>query len=231
MSLLNDDLSVWEIGFRWAEYDPLQARFRLPLAVRDNFRILMDAVLNLHLECITLNIEKYQGSDAEEAKFHIRYWLDDVQACIEGKKHSKAILKWARIERWEFKRWCENRNIPLPEFWFPPGWTLDYQWDESVPHISDKADEANDADSRSSEQFRLNQKIVIACKQVAENLWKRHPEMTIAAMVEHDVIQELCGAAPYTPKTVRGWLSPVAPVEVKQRRGRPPKKNTSEDVE
>ncbi len=35
MPLLNDDLSVWEIGFRWAGYDPDRWWWRIPLPVPD----------------------------------------------------------------------------------------------------------------------------------------------------------------------------------------------------
>lgn len=43
--------------------------------------------------------------------------------------------------------------------------------------------------------------------------------MTIADMVKHRVIQRYGGAAVYTPATVREWLSAVAPIEVKNKRG------------
>lgn len=137
MSLLNDDLSVWEIGFRWAGYDSEQFRLRLPLLVRHNFRILIDAILCGHLYCITLDGQKYHGDDPEEARLHIRYWLDDVNTCIEGQTFSKKMLKWGRIERWECKRRCELRTVPLPEFWFPPAWALEYQWDEGTLIVSE----------------------------------------------------------------------------------------------
>lgn len=170
MSLLNDELSVWEIGFRWSGYDPLQARLRLPLGVRDNFRIMMDAVLSIHLECLTLSNEKYEGSDPDEAKMHIRYWLDDVYACIEGRRFNKQLLMWARIERWKFKRWCERRNIPLPEFWFPSGWAIDYQWDEEVFNMSDPANEDSQDDSGPSEQFKVNQRIKLASQLASSKI-------------------------------------------------------------
>lgn len=143
MSLLNDDLSVWEIGFRWAGYDPDQFRFHLPLLVRDNFRLLTDAILCDHLYCLTLSSEKYQGDDPFEAQLHIRYWLDDVYACIEGQGYSKKMLKWGRIERPAFQRWCERRNIPLPDFWFPQGWALEYQWEEDALVVSELSGDAD----------------------------------------------------------------------------------------
>jgi len=106
----------------------------------------MDAILCDHLPCMTLSSEKYQGDDAEEAQFFIRHWLDDVYACINGDSYSRKLLKWARIERPDFQRWCERRTIPLPEFWFPPGWALEYKWNEEALIVSASADEANPAE-------------------------------------------------------------------------------------
>lgn len=235
MALLNDELSVWEIGFRWAGFDPDQFRFRLPLSVRDNFRVLMDAILYMHLECITLDSEKYQGTDADEAKLHIRYWLDEVRACIEGQRYNKKLLKWARLERGEFQRWCQQRSITLPEFWFPPGWALDYEWDVDGLIVGDVV---TDGDVSSGEAITSGspknlsdvQRITIASKLVAINLWKQHPDMTITSMVKHEVIQKFCGADHYGEEAVRRWLSAVAPPAVKEKRGRP-RKNGTENVE
>jgi hypothetical protein len=67
MSLVNAELSLWEIAFRWAGHDPDQFWFRLPLTVRDNFRTLMDAVLHGHLDSESLALDKYYGDDRKEA--------------------------------------------------------------------------------------------------------------------------------------------------------------------
>lgn len=128
MAVLSDHLTVWEIGFRWAGLDPDRWWPRIPLSVRDNFRMLMDAVLQGHLYCDTLGLEKHSAIYAELPQFAIRYWLDDVNAAIAGAAFNRKLLKWAVVERWSMVQWCERRGIPLPEFWFPPGWNLDYKW-------------------------------------------------------------------------------------------------------
>lgn len=136
MPLLHGDLSLWEIGFRWAGYDPDSLRLRIPLPVRDNFRTLMDAVLNGHLYCSTLHLEKYDPRTSDSPELFIRHYIDEVYECIWGRKFDKKLLTWAQIERWSMKQWCERRGIPLPEFWFPRGWQIDYElpeeeWSES----------------------------------------------------------------------------------------------------
>lgn len=138
MSLLNDDLSVWEIGFRWAGYDPDKLWVRIPLAVRDKFRVVMDAILRGDLPCETLSLEKWRPESTMPREFFIRQYIDEVYACIWGRKFDRKLLRWGTVERWAMRQWCERRNIPLPEFWFPPGWKFEYQWEtpdaeESVP--------------------------------------------------------------------------------------------------
>ena len=149
MPLLNNTLTFWEISHRWANLAPRSWRLSIPLHVRDNFRVLMDAVLNCQLACETLSIEKYQGDDKEEAKFYIRYWLREVEECIEGVKFDQELLKWARITRWDFADWCERKKIPLPEFWFPPGWAREYDWREES--LIDSLQTSVDASAPSSE--------------------------------------------------------------------------------
>lgn len=134
MALLNDHLTLWEVGFRWSGHDPAKRWIRIPLSVRDNFRTLMDAVLQGHLYCETLGLEKHSAIYADLPQLAIRYWLEDVNAAIAGKTFNRKLLRWAVVERWSMFQWCERRGIPLPEFWFPPGWNLDYRWpDDSEP--------------------------------------------------------------------------------------------------
>lgn len=127
MPLLNDELSLWEIAFRWAGHDPDKLRVRIPLPVRDNFRTLMDAILNGHLFCTTLALEKWGPNSGSPPEFFIRHHIEETYACIFGERYDRKLLKWARIERWSMQQWCERRGIPLPEFWFPPGWKFEYE--------------------------------------------------------------------------------------------------------
>src|SRR5690242_8321610 len=105
MALLNDYLSVWEIGFRWAGRDPSEWRLQIPLLVRDNFRNLMDAILQGHLYCSTLGLEKDSPIYTEAPEMSIRSWLDDVNAIIEGKAFNRKLLRWAVIDRWAMQQW------------------------------------------------------------------------------------------------------------------------------
>ncbi len=133
MPLLVDDLSVWDISFRLAGHDPRKLWFRIPLEVEDHFRNLMLAILKGELACETITLEK-RDFEPDEKGLSVYHWLDDIYACIHGRYHNRKLLRWAQVERFDFKLWCERMNTPLPEFWFPPGWNLEYELPEG--HIS-----------------------------------------------------------------------------------------------
>jgi hypothetical protein len=142
MALLNDSLSVWEIGFRWAGLDPAKSWLRLPLPVRDHFRNLVDAILQGHLYCDTLALEKWSEGTGDDPRSYVRYWLDDVYDCVRGVHFNRKLLKWASIDRWAMHLWCERHQIPLPDFWFPSGWGLDYRWPEEAASSEEASDVA-----------------------------------------------------------------------------------------
>lgn len=243
MPLVVDQLQLWTIGYKWAGLDSNRLWLRIPTPVRDNFSTLLEAILQGHMDCLTLALEKYHGDDPEIAKCHIRYWTEDVYAGVFGRSYNRKLLKHAVIDRWAFQDWCERRSITLPEFWFPPGWT-EYRWPEDDPAGRDAlvpasmnpegsepgeppsniADVEEDVKkSRNLTRFR------IASQVIAEAIWKKNPETTIAAMVQHDLIQNYGGAGPYGDEAVRRWVKEVAPPEVSAKRGRPKKKNSTED--
>ena len=242
MPLVVDQLPVWTIGFEWSALDPNRLWPRIPTSARDNFSTLLEAILSQHLDCSTLLTEKYQGDDPEIAKFHIRYWIEDVYAAVHTREYNRKLLKWAVIDREAFRDWCDRRTIPLPEFWFPPGWT-DYRWQGDDPPGTDSSAPVPTAPAGSesesppldfSEAEEGNKKVRnvarfrTASQVIAEAIWKQKPETTIAAMVQHDIIQNYGGAKTYGDAAVRRWVKEVAPPEVSAKRGRPKKVNPTE---
>lgn len=250
MPLVVDQLPLWTIGFKWAGLDPNRLWLRIPTPARDNFSTLLEAILSEHLDCLTLSSQKYAGDDKLTAMSYIRYWMDDVYAGVGGQYYNRKLLKWATVDRSAFQDWCERRSIPLPEFWFPPGWT-DYRWPEDDPSSSLSADEPSEPvlgqfDNLSPEpmvaipqkqapaepqpnELRDNQIARIASQQIARVIWKEEPGKTIAAMCNDERILKYGGAQHYVEEVVRRWLKVAAPVEVSEKRGRPKKKNLTED--
>lgn len=221
MAILTETLSVWEVGFRWANVDPRRLRFGIPLPVRDNFRLMMHAILHGRLDCDMLSLSKWREEDGEDMRpFFIRYHLDKVEACIAGTRFDRKLLKWAGIDRGEFKAWCERQGIPLPEFWFPPGWKLEYEW--PVDEF-DSESEPDTAEEPALPHRSIYQRRCIACQVIAEKLWKEHPETTIADMMKHELIRNYGGGVHQADEVVMRWLRAVAPTEVSAKRGRPRK--------
>ncbi len=256
MALLNDHLSVWEIGLRWADQAPRIEWAPIPLTVRDNFRLMMDAIRRMHLACVTLSPEKWSPEAESPPEFFVRHHLKSIEDCIDGRRYSRKLLKFALIDRWDFFLWCRRQGIPLPEFWFPPSWKLTYAWPEEpqiydingVPVLDETKSvvvepyfertgnalavqtfERVEGEAQGEGALRHNQRARMACQFVAEVLWKRSPDMTIAAVVKHEAIQMYCDAKRYDPETVREWVKVVAPDAVRQKRGRPRKETPPDD--
>ncbi len=125
--------SVWDISFRLAGLDPRKLWFRIPMEVKDHFRNLVGAILKGELGCMTITLEK-RKFEPDEKEFSVYHWIDDIYACIGGNYYNRKLLRWASVERFDFMLWCERMKIPLPEFWFPAGWNLEYDLPEGEVH-------------------------------------------------------------------------------------------------
>lgn len=228
MPLLNNDLSLWEIAHRWNNLDPDKKHWLgLPLELKDSFRLMTDAILNADLVSDLLMEKWHPGADSPP-EFYIRYYIDDIYACIWGRKFNRKLFKFVGVNRWHFQKWCEMYNIPLPEFWFPPGWKIepDRFMDDKSEAIDDETDDLVTKDETNADKeskLKANQKAKIACQQIAERLWKEQPDINIANMVKHDLIQKYGGGICYIDDTVRSWIKDLAPPEIKGKRGRPKK--------
>lgn len=256
MALITDRLFVWDIAFRWADLDPdhfyFCQPFLLPFKVKDNFRLLMEAILSGEILCETLTLAKRPSDSKADPQYYIRSHIDDVYDCIWGKKYNRKLLKWAVIERDSFRGWCEIRAIPLPEFWFPPGWKYGFEMPEGgtralrarhqepseaglfslrfePAYIDIEDNNSTNLDEISHSKLRDSQIARICCQKIASTIWKGEPDRTIASLVKDELIQKYGGADHFQEETVRGWLKEVAPLEVKSRRGRPPKNRDEHD--
>lgn len=250
MPLISGSLSVWDISFRWAGYDPDKIYFFCPLEVKDNFRLIMEAILKGEIYCETLTLVKRPPDSKADPKYYIRTYIDDVYACIWGHRYNKKLLKWATISRGDFHEWCERRSIPLPEFWFPNAWKYDFEWPEygtrafwarhrepdepggfslqfDIPDDLKRTDISIDSSSFDNENdlsiAKENHKARLVSQQIAIQLWKEYPDRTIAEMSQNEIILKYSGAANYRSALIK-WLSEVAPVNIKGKRGRPRKK-------
>ncbi len=250
MALISEELSIWELSHRWAGYDPERFVFTYPVDVKDNFKLLMYAILSGEVYCETLSLAKRPHDSKADPAYYIRTHIDDVYDCIGGLRYKKKLLKWALIGRDDFKEWCERRSIPLPEFWFPPGWKYEFEEPEFgtrafwASHMEpdepggfavrfEIPDEVRGTDNVSVEgrsddylesTTRMDSKKAKLCaQQMAIQLWKEFPDRTIAEMSRDEIILKYSGAANYQSGLIK-WLREVAPQNVKGKPGRPRKK-------
>ncbi|MGJ8618689.1 MAG: hypothetical protein ACSHWN_00010 [Methylophilaceae bacterium] len=240
MPILVDDLSVWDISFRWAGYDPRKLYFRIPVEVEDIARTLIHAIHKAELASNTIMLEK-KPFDKDIEKYSFYYWADDFFSTTSGRFVSRKLLKWTTISRYSFMDWCERMNAPLPAFWFPEGWNLEYalrdgelkpgyrfrmnSWSEERRDAYWEEFDRDEFDDKQSPEIKLrkSQQAKIACRQVAEYIWKQDSTRTIASIIDDNLIQDYCGANYYDNATVRGWINDLAPDEIRSHRGRPRK--------
>lgn len=232
MALLNDHLTLWEIGFRWAGYDPDKLWIYTPLPVRDNFRCMIHAILHGHLECGTLLLERWGTNPDPEfdkevpPEDHIHPHLKNVMACINGEEFNEEFLRHAILERYEMQEWCERMKITLPEFWFPSGWDWEYDFLYGENGVyrgkSDKPSETISEEIKPRNEAR--HRIKMACQQIALALWSKHPKLTNKEIAITQEVQQLGGGSKYELETVQLWLSEVDPRSSSNKRG-PKRKN------
>lgn len=210
MALTNSELSVWELAHRLAGEDPDKWHWpRLPLAVRDNMRLLVHEILSAHLDSILI-MEKRRPDSDNPKEFYIREYLDEIYACIAGQEYPKKLLKFITVDRWAFDLWCEQSGYPRPDFWF----SVEYKWpdDGEEPEIAPEEEKPR----RSANQIAMDQ-----AREMAVEIWSNDSDLTIAEVVRQ--IREAGIAAHFVEKTVRKWVRPVAPPAVRNRPGRPRK--------
>jgi len=225
MPILNDELTLWEIAFRWNNLNPdnFKYKFNLPLEVKDSLRLMVNDILNANLASSLIMHKWHEGSNSSK-EFFIRSHINDIYACIGNVYFDKKFFKFVTIRRFNFMEWCKSLNAPLPEFWFPQGWNIITKDHYLLSEDPDQDfDNSLDTNSDDNNKLKANQRTKIACQEISVNLWKEHPEMTISDMLKHDTIRNLGGSIRYTDGVVRKWLSNVAPEHVKNRRGRPRK--------
>lgn len=214
--------SIWEIACRSNDLDPSMYDIKnLPLKLKDAIKSITRAI-HYDENMSVLNSNGIENHSAFNQKTNKRYDPEIIQTkisdCYEKEIFDKEFLEAIYIEDEHFAKWCINKNIPLPTFWFPHGWKpFDFE-DKSPP--AHNADIENNLET----SLRNSQADKIACQAIGRTLWDIHPNMTIAAMCTHEAIQIHGSGKLYKgAHTLRDWLSDVAPEHVKGKKGRPKK--------
>lgn len=207
-------LSVWELACRINNFDPDKIKPpSIPNSVKDASRSLTRA---FHYDdCISvLSSQGIENHTIRNSKTGTSYNPElvhkKISECYEDAIYDIDFLDSIYIENHDFVKLCHANKIPLPGFWFPYGW--------------EEEDASKEEKSNSAEKLRPSQLDKLLCQAIGRTLWDIYPNMTIAEMCKHEAIQKYGNGRLYQgAHTLRGWLSNVAPDNVRNKRGRPTK--------
>ncbi len=206
-------LSIWEVGHRWQGVDPrVQLPDGVPIEVQDRLRQLAHAAIafinpyDAHGEIIPME-KLWFGFPKTQFGKHLDKAVHDPLAY-------KALLGDVYLNQTEVMKWCFGTDLDLPEFWFE---SADFEWQRQLRGGSHST-KVSPAKPRPDQVDRAK------CREIALQLWKEHPNMTIADMCRRREIQLDGNGKAYKGKyTLRNWLKDLAPETVRKRRGRPKK--------
>lgn len=224
MPLLDDSLTIWEIGIRWAGKNPALLSLRIPTEVKDNFRLVVRAIADGDLYCGTLT----NNIDSTWPKDLIRYTAEAIEACIDGKRYDRKFLKQHSILRWEFAQWCEKAGIPFPEFWFPPGWITD---EPGYPASLRKTAEPKalpSADAKVSPAVpepqnkpRNNEAIWLQVEAAAKAIWAEAGSIPSAEVARRIKAMKGMSGSRFFAESIRKRIAKLAPPDRRGKPGRP----------
>ena len=229
MPLLDDDLTIWDIGFRWAGKNPALPWPLIPMEVKDNFRLVVRAITEGDLYCGTLT----NNIGSTWPKTLLRYAAEAIEACIDGKRYDRKFLKQHAILRWEFAQWCEKAGIPFPEFWFPPGSVTDEPGYPSSLRKTAKPKSVTSEDAKAppatpepQKKPRNNEAIWLEVRAAAKAIWAESgaiPSTEVARRIKG--MKQFSGTR-FMVESIRKRIADLGHPDFRGKPGRPPKKKS-----
>ena len=212
-------LSIWELGLRWADCD-IESN-NISNTAKEKLRDI------LHASERTLNLYNVNG-EKELDKFipiiNIEIPNKIQRRAIElarKREYPKEELNNIFISKDEFFKWALIFDVPLPSFWYSED-EINYYYVrrkfyyDDKPHYEQSIHVHSKKPTASQEDKQLAQTIAKQC-------WEESPDTNIKDMTQHEAVQIQGNGKLYTYKTLRKWLSEVAPSHIKGKPGRPPK--------
>lgn len=231
MPLLDDNLSIWKISFRWAGLDPDSLKYRLyiPTSVKDNVRLLMQAIITNVLWCKSLRPDALLDPDSNTDRIRSDKFYD----CFVGNKYDHDFLKSNTVYRSDFAHWCNRSGIPFPEFWFPSSW---------IVHELKEKDWLAEADTRKSDNNvsiaqneptqkptgkRIDTDVEVwkPARVAAQTIWSQNKSLTIMDVVKQIKATPVLTASSFSESAIRKHIADLSPTPGKPGR-KPSKKLT-----
>lgn len=215
MALRHDELTIWEIAFRWGGFDPQQAWIRIPVAVRDNVRLLLNGIYSGELECREWSHEMRLPGTSEVSPRYIGNCMGDVIDCIEGRRCKQAFLQQIHLERDNVQKWCDKSGLQFPAFW------LAYPTAENVPPFQDAGSRAETGELAASKpRMPRPNPHKDAMRDRAREIWANDPKLSKIAVANrlHKFNEE--SVKPVTFETLLDWICDLDPRPPDEKRGR-----------
>lgn len=229
MPLLDDNLSIWNISFRWSGLNPYSMiyRFYIPNVAKDNIRLLLHAIMSNSLYCKMLQpkvLNKHATPSDQD-------YLTKVSNARSDYKYDRYLLKSTTIYRSDFAHWCNRSGIPFPDFWFPKDWII---------HELNEEDWLIHENPELKDVFQLNLKEDIAITHpsgkrsitnedvwkpvtiAAKTIWADKKTLPIAEVVRMIKGMDHLKASAFTESAIRKRIASLSPIPGKA--GRKPSK-------
>ena len=229
MPLLDDNLSIWKISFRWAGLNPDSLKYRLyiPYPVKDNIRVVLHAVMSNNLFCNSLQPKVLN----KHATLIDQDYLTKVTNARANYKYDRELLKDSTIYRLDFAHWCKRTGIPFPEFWFPAGWAIHELTEEDwLIHENPELKDAFQNSNEPTQLIKLSGKRYDTFEDVwepliiaAQTIWSQNKTLLIAEVVRAIKAMPNLKASSFSESAIRKRIAKYSPVPGKP--GRKPSKN------
>jgi hypothetical protein len=200
------------------------------MEVKDNFRMVLRAIADGDLYCGTLRTKV----DPNWRVFSISHNAKAIDACIEGNRYTRRFFKEHSIFRWDFAQWCAFKNIPFPEFRFPPGWITD---EPGYPQSLRKPTEPkalttavlklSPPTAEPVKKPRSNDWIWVGARAAAKALQAEAgplPSLEVATRIQSN---KQLSASRFTVEAIRKRIANLAPPEFRGKAWRPKAKKLS----
>ena len=216
---LMDFLSIWEIGLRWSNCD-IETN-NISSTAKEKLRDIIHASSN------TLNL--YNIDEDMVLDYYIPFVNIEIPNKLRRRvtqlarknEYPKELLNSVFISKDEFFKWALILDVALPEFWFSED-EINYYYERRKFYYDDKPHNEQPSHVHSKKPTASQEDKQLA-QTIAKQCWEESPDTNIKDMTQHEAVQIQGNGKLYTYKTLRKWLSEVAPSHIKGKRGRPPK--------
>lgn len=200
-----DYLSIWEIGHRWAGFDPDATDPNdLPEQVRYLIHKLIEGYLSDDLKLRRASGYRIPRENQLFFIWNLNFWLNQLWRCLTKNVFDKNRLSGCFVRRSELLKMCVKEDVDPPAFW-----------------IKQRA-ESPVAKSTINNRPKDEETDRLVCQAIARTYWSIDPQIHPAHMARAKAIHLYGNGKQYKdPETVRNWISEVDPQKDQRKSGRP----------